>query len=145
MYTREVSEQICPLTGMLPDDRGPGTHYSDWVSLSAYHRAFFLLEVGDMGALSTAIAGLQQASDAAGTGVKAITGKVCSILSAAAGDDGLVGIELQTEELDVDGHFEYVRFYVTTAVNTVLFSAGLFGVESRFEPVLTTNWHQICH
>lgn len=142
MYTREVSEQMYPLATAYPDDRGPGTHYSEYVSLSTYHRAWFFLEVGDIGAGATVAAGLQQATDATGTGVKAITGKTITLLAAGS---NLVCIELQTEELDVDGGFEFVRFYVVTATNTVIYSANLFGVESRFEPVPTTNWQERVH
>jgi hypothetical protein len=142
MYTREVSEQVYPLVTAYPDDRGPGTHNSDFVSLSTYHRAWLLVEVGDIGQGAAIYGGLQQASDAAGTGVKAITGKQFTLLDTAS---NLVCIELQTEELDVDNHFEYVRFYITTLVGTVIYSATLFGVESRFEPVPTTNWAERVH
>lgn len=144
MYTNRFSEDNALLTGLFPDDRGPGTSYSDWVSLATYHRAFALLEIGDMATNATVYIGLQQAQDAAGTGVKAISGKVSNVHSQASGDTGTpVGIELQTEELDVDGHFEFVRMYVVTSVNTVIYSAMLFGTEPRFMEVPTTIWEEI--
>jgi len=142
-YTAQVSELIYPLVTQHPDDRGPATHNSDWVSLRDYHRAWLFLDMGDMGVLSTVTAGLQQATDTTGTGVKAITGKTITQLTQASGDAGsLVCIELQTEELDVDGGFDCVRFYVTTVVNTVIYSATLFGLISRYKPVPTTNWNE---
>lgn len=142
-YTERVSEAICPLAVMYSDDRGPGIHYSDTVNLGGYHRAWFVLEVGDMGAGATVNAGLQEV-DADLATVQNITGKTITALTQAGGDaSSLVCIELQTEELDVDDHFENVRFYVTTAVNTVIFSAVLYGVEPRFKPVATTNWAEI--
>ena len=143
-YTERVSEVNAPLTTIYSDVRIPGTHYSEFVSLENYHRAFLLLSVSEMAALSTVDAGIQQASDVTGTGVKAITGKTITQLTQAAGDtNSLVCIELQTEELDVDNDFEYVRFYVTNAVNTVNFEGILFGCSPRFKPVPTTNWAEI--
>lgn len=144
MYTARVSELVCPLAVLYPDDRGPGTHATDYVSLSTYHRAWLVLEVGDMGALATVDAGLQQATDTTGTGVKAIAGKTITQLTQAGGDTAsLVCIELQTEELDVNNDFDCVRAYVTTAVNTVIFSAVLYGVEPRFAAVPTTEWAEV--
>ena len=143
-YTNRYSEEIALLDVMYPDDRGPGTHYGDWISLSDYHRARFTLLMGDMGALATADAGLQQASAVDGTGVKAITGKTITQLTAAGGNAGSpVCIELQTEELDVDNKFYFVRFYVTTAVNTTIFTATLEGSPTRYAPVPTTEWNEI--
>ena len=143
-YTERVSEVNAPLATVFSDVRIPGAHISDWVSLENYHRAFLLLSVSEMAALSTVNAGLQQASDADGTGAKVITGKTITELTQAGGDtNSLVCIELQTEELDVDNDFEFVRFYVTNAVNTVNFEGILFGCSPRFKPVPTTNWAEI--
>lgn len=146
MYTAEFSELNYPLVTQHPDDRGPGTHSSEWASLRDYHRAWLILDVGDMGALATVDAGLRQATDTAGTGAKAISGKTITQLTQAGGDESsLVCIELQTEELDVDGGFDCVQFYVTTAVNTVIYSATLFGIVSRYKEVPTTNWAERVH
>ena len=143
-YTNRFTEELALLDVMYPDDRGPGTHNGDWISLSTYHRARFLLLMGDMGALATCTAGLQQATDATGTGVKAIAGKTITQLTQAGGDAGSpVAIELQTEELDVDGGFCFVRFYVTTAVNTTIFAAVLEGSPSRYSAVPTTEYNEI--
>ena len=143
-YTERLSEVMAPLTTIYSDVRIPGAHVSEWVSLATYHRAFLLLSVSEMAALSTVNAGLQQATDADGTDAKVITDKTITELTAAGGDtNSLVGIELQTEELDVDNDFEYVRFYVTNAVNSVNFEGILFGCSPRFKPVPTTNWAEI--
>jgi len=144
-YTNRVSEEFYPLAQHDPRTRQVATHVSSWVLLENYHRAWLHLKVGDMGALATLDAGLQQASDATGTGVKAIAGKTITQLTQAGGDgtDDDLCIELQTEELDVDGGFEYVRFYVTIAVADCVYAATLFGLCSRFKPVPTTNWTEI--
>jgi len=142
-YTNRVSEEMYPLTTQYADGRGFGTHYSEWVSLQDYHRAWLFVCLGDI-SIGTMNVGLQQAQDATGTGVKAITGKTITQLNAADGSD-LVCIELQTEELDVDNGFEHVRFYVTlgTVGVSAIYSATLFGICSRFKPIPTTNWTEI--
>lgn len=142
-YTSRVSERMYPLVTQYADGRGLGTHNSGWVSLQDYHRAWFVLNLGDIN-VGTLDAGIQQAQDAAGTGAKAIAGKTITQLTAADGSD-LVCIELQTEELDVDNGFEHVRFYVTLATVGVsaIYGATLYGLISRFKPVPTTNWTQV--
>jgi hypothetical protein len=144
-YTNRVSEDLYPLASHDPRTRQVATHVSGWVNMEDYHRAWLFLQVGDMGALATLDAGLQQAQDAAGTGVIAIAGKTITQLTQAGGDgvDDLLCIELQTEELDVDNGFEFVRFYVTIGVADCVYSAALFGTCSRFKPVPTTNWTEI--
>jgi len=144
-YTQRVSEDFYPLASHDPRARQVATHVSAWVNVEEYHRLWLFLHVGDLGALATLDAGLQQGQNAAGGGVVAIAGKTTTQLTQAGGDgtDDLLCIELQTEELDVDNGFEFVRFYVTIAVADCFYSAALFGTCSRFKPVATTNWAEI--
>jgi len=143
-YTNRVSEDFVPLTTHYPLTRQVATHVSDWVLMENYHRAWFFLNLGAMGAAATVDAGIEQASSATGTGAKAITGKVLTQLTQAGADNNsLACIELQTEELDVNGGFEYIRFYVTIAVADCSYSANLFGTNSRYKPVPTTAWDEI--
>lgn len=143
-YTNRVSEDFVPLATHYPLTRQVATHVSDWVLLENYHRAWFFLNLGAMGANATVDANLQQAQDATGTGAKAITGKsITQLTQAGADDNSLVCIELQTEELDVDNSFEYVRFRVTIAVADCTYSANLFGTNSRYKPVPTSSWDEI--
>ena len=143
-YTNRFSEEVVPLANHYPGVRQVATHVSDWVLMSKYHRAFFYLAVGAMGGSSTLNAKLQQASSASGTGVKDITGKAIEALTGAGSDaNSLVGIELRTEELDVNGGFEYVRFSVTIGVADCTYAATLFGLHSRYEPVATTAYDEI--
>jgi len=144
MYTERVTEDTALLDVQSPDDRGAGTHNGAWVNMALYPRAIMEVFVGDMAAGATLDAGIQQATDAAGTGAKAIAGKTITQLTQAGGDVGAnVAIELQSEELDVDGGFNFVRLYTTTAVGTVIHCAALKGVGSRFKPVPTTNYTEI--
>lgn len=143
-YTNRVSEDLVPLATHHARTRQVATHVSDWVLLENYHRAWLYLNVGTMGANATLDANIQQAQDATGTGVKAITGKSITQLTQAGSDDNSEAcIELQTEELDVDNGFEYVRFRVTIAVADCAYAATLFGTNSRYKPVPTTAWDEV--
>lgn len=143
-YTNRVSEVMALMSVEHPDSFNAGTYTGTWYSMQDYHRAFLIINVGDMVATSTIDAGLQQASTAAGTGVKAIAGKTITQLTQAGGDgNDVVCIELQTEELDVDGSFEHVRWYVTVAAAASELSVLLFFCEPRFPPVPVTNWTEV--
>jgi hypothetical protein len=143
-YTQRFTEDFNPLAAEYADSQAAGTHNGTWVSLQNYHRAVFVLNVGEMQAGATLDAGIQQATDTSGTGAKAITGKTITQLT-QAGEDGdqLIAIELATEELDNTNNFDSVRFYVTIANAAVEYSAILYGFVSRFDPVPTTNWTEI--
>jgi len=149
-YTAEVSELMYPLAIEYADSQAVGTHNGAWVSLQNYHRAWLVLNVGEMQPGATLDCALQQATGPAGGGAKAITSsktggaKAITQLSQAAGDgDDLVCIELQTEELDVNNDFEHVRFQVVVAGAAVEYSAILYGCIARFKPVPATNWTEI--
>jgi hypothetical protein len=141
MFTEEVSEVMYPLLYEYPDSFAAGTHASTWAHMGAYHRGWLLLKVGDMAATSTLDVSIRQASDAAGTGAKAITGKSITQLTAAGGDgDDVLCIELRNEELDVTGGFEHVQVRVVVANAAVELDYTFFGCTPRFMPTPTTNW-----
>lgn len=143
-YTSRVSERLYPLGRLDPANKAAATHATAWVSLQDYHRAWFVVEVGVMAAGATLDAGIQQATDTAGTGAKAITGKTITQLTQAGGDGNqILCIELQTEELDVDGGFDCVRGYLTVGTNTVYAACQLYGADTRFAAPPTTNWEEI--
>jgi len=142
-YTARLSELLYPLAFHVPLTRD-AVNDSAWVSLSNYHRAWLVVNVGAMEQGATLDVSIRQAEDAIGTNAKAITGKAITQLTQVSGDgNGLVCIELQTEELDVDGGFEHVQFRVTCGPNWVTYSAILYGCSARFKPVATTNWDEI--
>lgn len=149
-YTARLSEQVYPLTMEYADSKAIGAHASPYVSYQAYHRGFLVVNVGEMQAGATLDIAIQQATTAAGTGVKAITSSktlaakaAVQLTQAAADSDSLVCIEFQTEELDVTNRFFFVRFVITVAGAAVEYSAILYGCEARFKPVPITNWQQI--
>lgn len=143
-YTERFTEKNALLAVHYPLTRQVATHVSDWVLMENYHRAFFELLLGAMGTNATVDADLQQASSATGTGAKAISGKSITQLTQAGTDNNSpVGIELRTEELDVNGGFEYVRFRVTIAVADCAYSATLRGHEPRYAPVSTAIYDEV--
>lgn len=143
-YTERFTERNALLTVHYPLTRQVATHVSDWILMQNYHRAFFEVLVGAMGTNATVDADLQQASSATGTGAKAITGKAITQLTQAGSDaNSPVGIELRTEELDVNGGFEYIRFRVIIGVADCAYSATLRGLEPRYAAVSTTIYDEV--
>jgi len=144
MYTSRKSETLCPLASEYADSVAAGTVNGVYSNMEEYHRAWLYINVGEMQTGATLDAGLQQAQDNVGTGVKAIAAKTITQLTQAGGDsDSIVCIELQTEELDVDGGFDFIRYYLTVGVDAVECAATLFGCESRFMPVSVANWTEV--
>ena len=86
MYTERFSETHYPLASYHADSLGISTVYTAYVSLANYHRAVAGIDVGDMAGTATLDVSIVQASDTAGTGVKAITGKAMTQLTQAGGD-----------------------------------------------------------
>lgn len=143
-YTNLLFEDLNPVASHYPLSRQDAAHVSDWVNFKGYHRGAVFVTVGDMPTGTTLDAKLQQAQDASGTGAKDITGKAITQLTAAGSDsNSLVAIEFQTEELDVNNGFEYVRFVVTVDGGDVVYGATLFGVNARFKPVATTAFDEL--
>lgn len=143
-YTNRVSEDLTPLTTQYPLTRQVADHVSDWVLMENYHRAWLFLTMGAMGSGGTLTAKLQQATTDAGASAKDITGKALTSLTQAGSDaNSLACIELQSEELDVNGGFKYVRFVVTIGVADISYGATLFGTITRYKPAPTTAWDEI--
>jgi len=143
-YTERFTEVHVPLAVQAPDGYAAGAHPTGWVNMERYHRAILVLNVGGMQQGATLDAALQQATDVAGTGAKAIAGKAITQLAQTGGDgDDLVAIELRTEELDVNGGFSFVRVNPVVGVDVVVYSLILWGITSRYNPVPVTDWTEI--
>lgn len=143
MYTARFTELAYPLVSEYADQQVPGTRDSIWVSLSEYHRAVLVFNLGDMGPGATCAVSIRQASDTTGTGAKAISGKNLTLLHQPGDSDDLYAIELRTEELDVNNNFDCVSVRLTITVAGVELAYTLFGLEPRFAAVPTTNWAEI--
>ena len=127
------------------DSIGAGTLNGGWVNEENFHRSVCILIVGDMAQGATLDLLLQEAQDAAGTGVQAIAGKAITQLTAAGGDgDQVCVIELRSEELDIANGFEFVRWQLVIANAAVeLAIAFLQGAPTRYWPVPVTQLQEV--
>jgi len=143
-YTERFTEGNVPLLIEYADSQAIGAHNTAYADMRNYHRAVLVANVGEMQQGATLDILLNQATDIAGTGVKAIAGKAITQLTLAAGDsDSLVAIELRTEELDVDGGFSFVQAAVTVGGGAVEYGLVYWGIITRYAPVPVTAWTEI--
>jgi len=137
-YTERFTE-----TNVLLDTLDVGGHAggesTEWVSVADYHRVVAMLFTGNLaGTLDMAI---WQATNAAGAGAKVVAGKAITQLAATDDYDQCI-IELKTEELDVDGGFDYIRVQTLNGgVNQYV--VAVFGTIPRYAPGTTGGWDEI--
>ncbi len=150
-YTERFTEGHSVLAVLAPTaaNAAVGFHNSAWISTAGYHRLFALLVAGTPTGAATLDMLVQQATTNGGAGAKVITPQPAgtgskAITQLAAGDvGGYCGVEIRTEELDVDGRFVYVRLRTNVLVGAFYHSAFLFGLEPRYAPVGVTAWQEI--
>jgi hypothetical protein len=145
-YTQRFTEGFCLLYNLAPVSVANGVEvFTDYVSLANYHRAVILMHVGVMTASGTIDAVVHQATDTSGTSAKHLTtSKAITQLTQAGGDSGSdVAIEVQTEELDVDGGFDCIALGYTVGTAATLLSIEIYGFEPRYAPVSTSAWAEI--
>ena len=129
---------------LYPALKTVAAHTGAWLPLSNHQRAIFIVMVGAMTTLATLDFSVQQASDSSGTGVKAITSKAITQLTAAGGDgNDLVCVEVRSEELDVSNGFEYVRGLLTVGTATVYCCLLPIRFIPNYPPVSTSAWTEI--
>lgn len=144
-YTERFTETHRPDTLKTSQTLGTGVHDCGWFSMRDYHRAFFDINCGAIATLLEA--SVYQAQDTNGTGMKIISdadGNQIKVITALTGadDNAQVGIELRTEELDVDNGFDCVTLRLHSEGNTVL-GAKLFRFCPRFAEVGVTQYDEI--
>ena len=142
-YTNRFTE-VHELLGADADVYPIGVYPTGFASMANHQRAFVALHVGNMAQGATVDLQLWQATDAIGTGAKIIAGKATTQLTQAGGDAGsTVGVEVRTEEMDVDGGFSYLGSTITVTGGDV--DIGYFGFAgcSNYVPVSTARWTEI--
>jgi len=135
-YTERFSEVVIPLARIQVGAHLGGIS-SGWVSLADFHRAAVIVDCGNMA--SALQVTLWEATDAAGTGVSYITGKVAALTS--DDDNDHVIIELRSEELTPGCRYVRVQTANAGAANT--YGVALYGLVPRFAPVSTDNWDEV--
>ena len=119
-----------------PDAIAAGAVSTGWVSMADFESIQAVVMAGTLGTLATLDGKLQQATDASGTGVKDITGKAITQLTAAGTDsDKQAIINCRAEELDVNNNFTHVRLTMTVAVATSDAAGFILGHNPRYAPV----------
>lgn len=137
-YTERWTE-VNELLGRLPPLTYNGGVSTPWMAVNDYHRVMVIVGAGTLtGTLDVAV---YQATNIAGAGAKIVAGKAITQL-AATDDEAICGIEVRTEELDVDGGFDCIRVQtVSSAVN--VFEVLVLGFVPRYAEVGTTEWDEV--
>lgn len=110
-FTENVYIQQLIIEGTIVDGVYPGS--STYIDVSEYERFAFLVAVGDSD--DTAVtAQVKQATAAAGTGTKNITGAAITttVLAGTANDDRWTMIEVEGRRLDIANDFRFVALDV---------------------------------
>jgi hypothetical protein len=129
------SEVAAVVANIDPDAYPAGTYVSDWVDMSKFGDIMAIVQAGDLGALATIDAKLEQATSNAGAGAKNITGKLITQLTKAGVDDNKqVVINLNDSQLDVNNGFVFARLSITVAVATSDAGGIVLGFNPRNAP-----------
>jgi len=120
-----------------PDAHAAGAVSSAWINAANAHNYLATVQTGVLGTDATIDAKLEQATTSGGAGAKDITGKAITQLTDidSPNDASKVAqINLATEELDVEGGFDFFRLTVTVAVATSDVSALVQQFDRRYQP-----------
>jgi hypothetical protein len=120
MHPNLKASELAAVVGVIdPDVSAAGAFSTGWIAAKDFQQFLAIVLAGTLGTSGTLDAKLEQATDASGTGVKDITGKLITQLTQAGTDsDKQALINLRPEELDVDNAFTHFRLTITVAVAT---------------------------
>lgn len=135
----KLSEQVAVLATLDPASVAASTVVTTFVPMANVFQLSALIQTGVLGASATVDAKLRQATDAAGTGAKDLTGKAITQIVKATGDNKQAIIEVRAEELDVNNGYGFVALSVTVGVAASQLSAALIGASTRYSPASTFN------
>jgi hypothetical protein len=135
----KASEQVAILGAVGPSSQAAGALATAWVSAANFNKFLGLIQTGVMGAAATVDAKFQQAKDAAGTGAKDVAGAAIVQILKAAGDNVQAELNLDPQQLDVEGGFSFIALSVTVGTAASLTAATLFGFTPRFAPASAAN------
>lgn len=140
----QFTEVVDVLESMAPTDAN-GTvaaHTSDIVDMANYHRAFIMLTAGEAAQGATIDVDVYECSDSACATSQQMTAK--SITQLDANDSGgYVGIEIQSEEMDVEDGFHYLKVIVTVGSATYTYDLKILGFVPRFAPCGVTDFTEL--
>jgi len=125
-----------------PQNMAAGANAGAWLGMANYDRAMFIILGGDCANIGDQLdASVNQATDNAGAGSKAVAGKaITTVTSVATNQDDLWFIHLDVSELDVDGGYAFIQLVITVSAGDTWYIGAVCQRESRvFEPVPRTN------
>ncbi|MBL4869165.1 MAG: hypothetical protein JKY67_22620 [Pseudomonadales bacterium] len=136
MNTNILPSSHAPVVGVIdPDNNAAGALSTGWIDMALFHSLMAIILAGTIEATGTIDAKLEQATDSSGTGVKDITGKSITQLTAAGTDsDKQAVINCRSDEIDVNGGFTYVRLTMTGATAAADSAAVVLGFNARYAP-----------
>lgn len=131
-----AADNVAVVATIDPDVTTASTVTSDWVDASDWHTILAVVMAGTLGTNATVDAKLEQATSAAGAGAKDISGSGITQMTQAGTDqsDTQAVISLQTDALDVDNGFQYVRLSITVGTATSDAGGIVLGVAPRVGP-----------
>ena len=134
MKITALNEQVYIQVVLAPES-GPTTATlpASYIDVTNFERFAFVISAGALGASATVDAQVVQATAAAGTGSKNITGAAMTQFT-DTDDDTFVTIEVQSDQLDIANDFRYVAITVTIA-NTADLEVLFLGLNPRHVPV----------
>lgn len=132
--TIKFSDRSGILSTIDPASIAAGTVLTAYVPVAKWHTIAAIIATGVLGAAATVDAKLRQAQDAAGTGVKDITGKSITQLVKASHDNKQVVIECKADDLDTANGFTHVALSVTVGTAASILGAILLGTNPRYMP-----------
>lgn len=128
----QASEQVGVVGNIDPDAYAASTVTTGWIAAKDFQRFLAIVQAGTLGASATLDAKLEQATDAAGTGAKDVTGKTITQLTQAGTDsDKQALINLRPEELDINNGFTHFRLSMTIGVAASDAGGIVLGVTPR--------------
>lgn len=136
MRLKSFNEQVYLAQLIDPDGTAAtATVPSSYIDMGLYERGVFVISAGDLGTSGTIDAQVKQATAAAGTGSKAITGAAITQLVTATDDNEYVTIEVAADQLDIANGFTHVAVTITIGGAAVFMSAYFLGFTPRSVPV----------
>ncbi|HWU68672.1 MAG TPA: hypothetical protein VN046_07340 [Stenotrophobium sp.] len=141
MYAQNVkaTEQAAILGAIDPSSQAAGAATSGWISVANFQKLLAIVHTGVLGAGATVDAKIQQATSAAGAGAKDVAGAAITQIVKATGDNKQAEINLDAQQLDVEGGFGYVQLSVTVGTAASETAALVLGFNSRFAPASDSN------
>lgn len=129
------SDQIALLAVKNPVSQSAATVVTDYVPMKDVDAILAVLETGALGTAATVDAKLVQATAAAGTGSKDITGKAITQLVKASNDNNQVMLNCRADELDTENGFTHIALSITVGTAASIIAAQIYGFYPRYQPL----------